>query len=109
MLFTISQYTLISLIIIISVHYIYLYLKDNLTIPKTKDLVEKPKRQYTEIYNTIKKGNQIQIDEENKQTNMKNELKDYLKTLSKNKGLSNGSNISTMNFNNNNVSNYSSY
>ena len=53
MFFTISQYTLISFILIISVHYIYLYLKDNLTIPKTKDLVEKPKKQYDEIYNTI--------------------------------------------------------
>ena len=45
MLFWIIQQTIISIILIISVHYIYIFFKNNLTIPKTKDLVNKPTEQ----------------------------------------------------------------
>jgi len=113
MFFTISQYTLISFILIISVHYIYLYLKDNLTIPKTKDLVEKPKKQYDEIYNTInKKHESVEKTETVKQMEMKNELKDYLKSLSRNKptdkpGFSNQ--MSSSNFSSSSTPSYSAY
>ena len=54
MLFWIIQQTIISIILIISVHYIYIFFKNNLTIPKTKDLVNKPTEQYKQIYNSIK-------------------------------------------------------
>ena len=33
---------IIALVFIVAVHYIYLYFKNNLTVPKTKDLVKKP-------------------------------------------------------------------
>ena len=74
MLFWIIQQTIISIVLIISVHYIYIFFKNNLTIPKTKDLVNKPTEQYKQIYNSIKKN------KENSQE-MKKELKNYLKTL----------------------------
>ena len=74
MLFWIIQQTIISIVLIISVHYIYIFFKNNLTIPKTKDLVNKPREQYKKIYNSLKKGK-----EDSKE--MKNELKNYLKTL----------------------------
>jgi|TARA_B110000444_G_scaffold233958_1_gene243881 hypothetical protein len=72
----ILQQTIISIILIVSLHYIYLFFKDNLTIPKTKDLVKKPTEQYNKIYDVIKKKN-------NEKNNMKNELKNYIKELSK--------------------------
>jgi len=78
MLFWIIQQTIISVVLIISVHYIYIFFKNNLTIPKTKDLVNKPREQYKKIYNSLKKGK-----EDSKE--MKNELKNYLKTLTASK------------------------
>ena len=52
------------------------FFKQNLTVPKTKDLVKRPAEQYKKIYTSLKK------EEENKD-NMKNELKNYLKQLTK--------------------------
>lgn len=63
-----------------SIHYIYIYFKTNLTVPKTKDLVKKPIEQYRKIYNSIQKEIPKKIDK----TNMKGELKNYLKELTKN-------------------------
>jgi len=78
MLFWIVQQIIISVVLIISVHYIYVFFKNNLTIPKTKDLVKRPSEQYKKIYTSLKN------EEENKD-NMKNELKNYLKQLTKKK------------------------
>ncbi len=74
----ILQQTIISIILIVSVHYTYIFFKDNLTIPKTKDLVKKPTEQYNKIYEAIK-------NKKEEKNNMKNELKNYIKELSKNK------------------------
>tara|TARA_Y100000591_G_scaffold322878_1_gene339860 strand:- start:730 stop:1044 length:315 start_codon:yes stop_codon:yes gene_type:complete len=78
MLFWIIQQTIISIILIISVHYIYIFFKNNLTIPKTKDLVNKPAEQYKKIYSSL---NENKPDTKE----MKNELKNYLKNLSSTK------------------------
>ena len=56
-------------------HNIYNYFKTNLTVPKIKDLIKKPTQQYKDIYESEEKT----VDKES----MKNELKDYLKNLSK--------------------------
>ena len=55
MIFWIIQQTIISIVLIISVHYIYVFFKDNLTIPKTKDLVNKPSEQYRKYINLLMK------------------------------------------------------
>jgi hypothetical protein len=39
------------------VHNIIYFFKDNLTIPKTKDLVSLTEKKYEEIYNVMKKNN----------------------------------------------------
>tara|TARA_B100001063_G_scaffold45843_1_gene39589 strand:- start:2342 stop:2653 length:312 start_codon:yes stop_codon:yes gene_type:complete len=75
MLFWICQQIVLSIILILSLHYSYLFFKNNLTIPKTIDMIKKPVGQYKDIYNSIKKNKQ-------KNENMKNELKNYLKNLS---------------------------
>jgi len=80
MFLLVTKTAVISLILIMLVHYLYIFLKTNLTIPKIKDLVNKPDIRYKEIYNTILKKNKT---EEN--TEMKSELKKYLQSLKKEK------------------------
>ena len=74
MFFWIIQNIIISIILIMSIHYTYLYFKTNLTVPKTKDLVKKPIEQYKEIYQSISQNSK-------NSDNMKAELKDYIKQL----------------------------
>ena len=50
----------------------------NLTIPKTKDLVNRPVEQYSDMINTINKKQPISKTSGKNET-MKNELKDFLK------------------------------
>jgi len=78
MLSFIIQQVLLSLILIVIIHYIYIFLKDNLTEPKIKDLVNKPKAKYNQIYNSISTNSSNPPDSKN----MKTELQDYLKELS---------------------------
>ena len=96
MLFWIIQQTIISIVLIISVHYIYIFFKNNLTIPKTKDLVNRPTEQYKNIYKSLNKSK-----ENNKE--MKNELKDYLKKLTSKKPISKNNTVESVGntFNNN--------
>tara|TARA_Y100000591_G_C21853830_1_gene713502 strand:- start:7452 stop:7763 length:312 start_codon:yes stop_codon:yes gene_type:complete len=75
MLFWICQQIVLSIILIISLHYSYLFFKNNLTIPKTIDMIKKPVGQYKDIYNSINKNKE-------KNEMMKTELKNYLKNLS---------------------------
>ena len=66
-----------NLAIIAFLHYIYIYFKDNLTVPKTKDLVKKPIQQYKKIYSTM-------VEAQNSK-NEKSELKNYIQDLHKKK------------------------
>ena len=76
MIFSIIFATIISIIFIVSIHYIYIFLKENLTTPKIKDLVNKPIEQYNNIYKDLEKEkkNDTSVD-------MKGELQNYLKSL----------------------------
>ena len=100
----IIQMSIISLILIILVHYLFTFFMTNLTIPKVKDLVNKPQQQYETLYNTMKEQPVLEQkgNENMKNENMKNELKNYLKELSDNTSTSNNSNNSN---NNSNISN----
>ena len=53
MLFWSIQWIFISLLLITLVHYLYSFFKNTLTIPKMRDLVNKPLDRYKEIYSTI--------------------------------------------------------
>ena len=76
MIFWILQQIIISIILISSIHYIILYFKKNLTVPKTKDLVKKPANDYKIMFETSN----------NNKDDMKNELKKHIQgILSKNK------------------------
>ena len=78
MLFWITQQITVSLILIALVHSIYVFLQNNLTTPKIRDLVKRPLKDYNEIYETIKTLPQKSEDS----PDMKNELQNYLKELS---------------------------
>jgi len=86
--------TIVSIIFILIVHHLIIYFKDNLTVPKVKDLVNVPAQKYQAILDIIsKKDNQeYNYSEENllpvekiDTENMKNELKSFLKEQFNNK------------------------
>ena len=82
MLWFVIQQLLLSLILIAIVHYIYEFFKNNLTEPKIKDLVNKPKEKYEQIYKNV--STTIQPESP---SNMKEELQNYIQELStENKG-----------------------
>jgi len=78
MLWFVIQQLLLSLILIAIVHYIYEFFKNNLTEPKIKDLVNKPKVKYEQIYKNV--STTIQPESS---SDMKVELQNYIQELSK--------------------------
>ena len=114
MILNIVQGIVISFILILIVHNLYIFLQNTLTIPKTKDLVNKPSKQYAEILNTIKSCNiSNKIERKDKKdttsidmlnniqnnkpdtnlnqehmSNMKTELRDFLTSLNTNRDVS---------------------
>ena len=103
MLSWILQITIISIVLIFLVHYLFNFFKSTLTVPKIKDLVNAPAQKYENMFNIISKSNSDPILSANisanmntgsinneytltdllpKQettTDMKNELKNFLK------------------------------
>lgn len=49
----IIQITIISFILIFLIHHLLNFFKSVLTVPKIKDLVNRPKQKYNDIYNVI--------------------------------------------------------
>ena len=43
----------ISLLLIALIHYLYSFFKDTLTVPKIKDLVNKPSKRYDEMFDVL--------------------------------------------------------
>lgn len=70
---------IMSLIIITLFHYLYIFFKKNLTVPKIKDLVNRPEQKYKEIYQSLEKP----PPPPKQSVDMKSELKNYLKGLGK--------------------------
>jgi len=82
MFFWVLQRIILSFVFIAIIHYIYIFFKENLTIPKVKDLVNKPTKQYDEIYKSM-----VKRDTDTK--SMKMELQNYFNELSKEKTIDN--------------------
>jgi hypothetical protein len=90
----IIKVTVISILLIFLLHYLYSFFKRTLTSPKLKDLVNKPQAKYNTIYNSIKSVGDVNLGEEHinnskhpnnsdisNTSSMKDELKKYLKEL----------------------------
>jgi len=82
----------ISLLLIALIHYLYSFFKDTLTIPKIKDLVNKPAKRYDEMFDILSKRqgveqhiqSQSNIQHESMQNeSMQEELKNFLNELKK--------------------------
>lgn len=95
MLSIIIQYSVLSIVMILLLHYLYNFFKDTLTIPKVKDLIHHPSKQYEKLFESIQKGDyepnssssSLHTATENNKEDMKNELKNYLNELNnKNNG-----------------------
>lgn len=92
------QWVIISLLLIVLIHYLYSFFIDTLTVPKVRDLIEKPTQRYNQIVkSTIDNSSthqlqstqpqiqpqiqsQIQPQEDNK---MESELRSFLNELQK--------------------------
>jgi|TARA_R110002153_G_scaffold84076_1_gene210819 hypothetical protein len=92
----IIQMSIISLILIILVHYLFTFFMTNLTIPKVKDLVNKPQQQYEVLYNTMREQPKPQNESPDNES-MKTELKNYLKELSEKNKNNNNNTTNTVN------------
>ena len=57
MLSWVIQISIISIILIFLVHYLFNFFKETLTVPKIKDLVNVPNKKYENMYNIISKNN----------------------------------------------------
>ena len=83
MFFWIVQTTILSIVFIFLVHYLIEFFKSTLTVPKLKDLVNSPNQKYEHMFNVIQTSNEpvtpYKISELIPQSDMKNELKSFLK------------------------------
>jgi len=99
MLLFILKWAILSFILIVLIHYLYSFFKTTLTIPKVRDLVNKPTERYNEMIDTIKYNHDVKYNEGvkynddikykeknniNKQDNMQDELSNFLQDLKKN-------------------------
>ena len=86
MLLSSITWIFISLLLIVLVHYLYSFFKNTLTIPKMRDLVNKPMERYNEIYTTINHDNKTSLlpaaaAATDNASDMQNELKQFLQHL----------------------------
>ena len=89
-------WAVISLIVIMLTHNIYIFLKDTLTMPKVKDFINEPNNIYKEVEETLKKNrennsnNNIEIKNNINENEMKDELKNFFKELNTEKQINLG-------------------
>jgi|688.fasta_scaffold1348535_1 Tfp pilus tip-associated adhesin PilY1 len=78
MLSWIIQITIISIVLIFLVHYLFNFFKSTLTVPKIKDLVNSPNQKYENMFNIISKNNFDTNIDNNLNTNYEYTIKDLL-------------------------------
>ena len=89
MLYWTVQWITISLVLIMLIHYLYSFFKNTLTVPKVKDLVNKPTERYNEIlHNTLPSKPKASASEPEIKTEMQNELRSFLQDLKQPKATS---------------------
>ena len=112
MLSWVIQITVISIILIFLVHHLINFFKSTLTVPKIKDLVNTPNKNYQNMYNIINNSSNISNKEKEynlldllpkKEESMKDELKNFLKKQLNSSNV--GTNISALD----SISNINSY
>ena len=97
----IIQVTALSLCLIAVMHYLYVFFKTTLTVPKVKDLVNRPQKQYDALFKGVSLMSQNRSDQNSSgettsismlpplqpqtqnTSSMKDELKQFLKNLNR--------------------------
>jgi hypothetical protein len=91
------KWVIVSIILILLIHNIFIFLKDSLTIPKTRDLVSMDAR-YQELNESARITTEKKEPENNvsvtKPSAMEYELKDYLNNIGNNAESSNNADSS---------------
>ena len=115
MFFSICKWGLISFTLIFLIHYLYTFFMNTLTIPKIKDLVNKPNEQYDEMFKTLQGSTMSNStkndilskhkDETINDDKMTEELSSFLNELKKNPESDTMINDITTSMNSNNNSN----
>ena len=79
--YSIIQTAIVSIIIIFTIHYLFDYLKNTLTIYKTNNVLHKHNEKYQEILDIMQTSNieQTNSNSNHKKISMKDELKDFLR------------------------------
>jgi hypothetical protein len=54
----------ISLLLIVLIHYLYSFFKDTLTVPKIKDLVNKPAKRYDEMFDILNNSKKQSVEQQ---------------------------------------------
>jgi len=74
MIFFTLKTIFISLLLIALIHYLYGFFKNTLTVPKVKDLVNKPAQRYNQMFASINNENDYTVQESdmNNDQQMKN-------------------------------------
>jgi signal transduction histidine kinase len=80
MFFWIFKWSILSFILIFLIHYLYTFLINMLTVPKIRDLINKPQQQYNELLKNNYKTNLDNNDNDNNEE-MCSELKKYVEEL----------------------------
>jgi len=89
---SIIKTAILSFTFIFLFHNLYLFFKDNLTVPKVKDLVATTDEKYNDILSVINNDEDKSVSKLTDNINtdeMKNELKDYIKNISVNNQMPN--------------------
>lgn len=81
MYYSIIQTIILSVVLIFTVHYIFDYLKDTLTIYKSNNVLHKHNQKYQEILNIMKTHDNS--SNTNNEPSMKEQLKNFLNTKDK--------------------------
>jgi hypothetical protein len=80
MFFSIVKWVILSLTLIFLIHHLYIFLMNVLTVPKIKDLVNKPNQQYKDIMDTLQ---HTKAERKEEDTMMTSELSSFLNDLKK--------------------------
>ena len=75
---------LLSVSLILLVHYIFNYLQASFTVPKVKDMINRPKEKYDSMMQVINTQKSDNVNS-NVNDNMKSELDSYINEINSNK------------------------
>lgn len=86
MWYWIIKVSILSLIFIFLIHYLYSFFISTLTVPKVKDLVTLPQEKYNEMFQTLQQqqkheASQPRTNESNSTQSMKEDLIHFLKEI----------------------------